>query len=140
MKGLALFLLAVLLGGAAAFAQEVPAFEREIQTSGVGLVAVRLDRHVYEAARADLGDLRVRTGAGSVPYALDRGFLPPLPERRGEIRNRGVAPGGAATAVLDFGERVPKERLALRLSGDNFRRRVAVEGSDDGRSWVGLGR
>jgi hypothetical protein len=116
-----------------------PAFEREIRTPGAGLVAVRLDRHVYEAARSDLGDLRVlEESATSVPYTLDRGFPPASPERRPEIRNRGVVPAGAATAVLDFGERVTKTRLALRLGGDNFRRRVVVEGSDDGRSWVTL--
>jgi len=40
--------------------------------------------------------------------------------------------------VLDFGERVSKERLALRLSGENFRRRVTVEGSDDGGAWTTL--
>jgi hypothetical protein len=40
--------------------------------------------------------------------------------------------------VLDFSERVSKDRLALRLSGENFRRRVSVEGSDDGRAWTTL--
>jgi hypothetical protein len=43
-----------------------------------------------------------------------------------------------ATAVLDFGERVHKHHLTVRTSGDNFRRRVSVEGSDDGRSWTTL--
>jgi len=141
VRRLVAFLLVGLPVAAAASAQDAhaPAFEREVRTPGAGLVAVRLDRHVYEAARSDLGDLRVLEGsATSVPYTLDRGFPPARPERRPEIRNRGVVPGGAATAVLDFGERVTKTRLALRLSGDNFRRRVVVEGSDDGRSWVTL--
>jgi hypothetical protein len=54
------------------------------------------------------------------------------------IRNRGWRADGAATAVLDFGRRLGKRRLQLRLSGDNFRRRVAVEGGDDGSAWVTL--
>ncbi len=141
MSRLVAFLLVGLPMASAASAKNdsPPAFEREIRTPGAGLVAVRLDRHVYEAARSDLGDLRVlEESATSVPYTLDRGLPPASPERRPEIRNRGVVPGGAATAVLDFGKRVTKTRLALRLSGDNFRRRVVVEGSDDGRSWVTL--
>jgi hypothetical protein len=117
----------------------VPAFEREIQVTGDGLVAVTLDRHVYEAARPDLGDLRIRDGRGNaVAYALDRGGAGLQPERHSRIRNRGTVGRGAATAVLDFGERVRKDRLALRLSGENFRRRVSVEGSDDGRTWATL--
>lgn len=141
MKRLIAFLLVGLPVVSAAPAQDAlaPAFEREIRTSGTGLVSVRLDRHVYEGARSDLGDLRVlEAPATTAPYTLDRGFSPAGPERRPEIRNRGLVRGGAATAVLDFGERVTKTRLALRLSGDNFRRRVVVEGSDDGRSWVTL--
>src|SRR5262249_146311 len=42
------------------------------------------------------------------------------------------------TVTLDFGGPVGKRRLSLRLSGDNFRRRVAVEGSADGARWVTL--
>jgi hypothetical protein len=135
--------VALVAGGlwaaAAGAASDGPAFEREIHVADGGLVAVRLDRHVYEAARPDLGDLRIRDGRGNaVPYALDRGLVGPQPERRPRIRNRGTVAGGAATAVLDFGERAKKDHLVLRLSGENFRRRVSVEGSDDGRSWATL--
>jgi hypothetical protein len=135
----ALVSLALLAGAAALGAEPPPAptFEREIRVAGPGLAAVRLDRHVYEAARSDLGDLRVLDPRGEpMPYALDRGLPGPQPERRPRVRNRGFAGRGSATAVLDFGAGTSKERLALRLSGDNFRRRVSVEGSDDGRDWT----
>jgi hypothetical protein len=137
----AVALLAVLAGAAALAAESppAPAFEREIRVAGPGLAAVRLDRHVYEAARSDLGDLRVLDPQGEpVPYALDRGLPGPQPESRPRVRNRGFVGRGSATAVLDFGEKTSKERLALRLSGHNFRRRVSVEGSDDGRDWTML--
>ncbi len=92
---------------------------------------------MYEAARSDLGDLRILDPRGEpVPYTVDRGLLGPQPERRPRVRNRGIVRGGPATAVLDFGGKTGKERLSLRLSGDNFRRRVRVEGSDDGRDWT----
>ena len=69
---------------------------------------------------------------------IDRAERLGLPEARPAIRNRGWSADGAATAVLDFGRRLGKRRLQLRLSGDNFRRRVAVEGGDDGAAWVTL--
>jgi hypothetical protein len=118
----------------------VPALEREIRVDAAGRVAVRLDRDAYEGAREDLGDLRVQDEGGrEVPYVLDRAG----PRGRGEdlrpaLRNNGWRKDGSVTAVLDFGARVAKRRLELRLSGDNFRRRVAVEGGGDGASWTTL--
>lgn len=124
---------------AAASSPAPPAWERPIEVVAPGRVSVRLDRDVYEAARADLGDLRVLDERGrDIPYVIDRGERLGLPEARPGIRNRGWTADGAATAVLDFGRRLDKRRLQLRLSGDNFRRRVAVEGSDDGVAWVRL--
>ena len=116
-----------------------PAFERPIEVNAPGRVFVRLDRDVYEAARADLGDLRVLDERGrDVPYVIDRGEPIGLQEARPAIRNRGWTADGSATAVLDFGGRLAKRRLQLRLSGDNFRRRVAVEGGEVGAAWVTL--
>jgi hypothetical protein len=109
----------------------------EVETSG--LFGVRLDRHVYEAARADLGDLRLLDRRGDdVPYVLDRGRGPDRAEVRPRMRNRGHRPDGSATVVLDFGEQIDKDRLVLRLTGRNFRRRVTVEGSNDAESWTTL--
>jgi hypothetical protein len=134
-KGLALFgwLLA-----AAAFAS--PAFERAVQVAAPGRVAVRLDREVYEAARPDLGDLRVLDASGRlVPFLIDRGAASGRrEEERPRRRNVGRTARGDATADLDFGRPAPKSRLRLRLSGDNFRRSVAVAGSADGREWTTL--
>jgi hypothetical protein len=116
-----------------------PAFQRPIEVKAQGRVFVLLDRDVYEAARADLGDLRVSDERGrDVPYVVDRAERLDLPEARPAIRNRGWTADGAATAVLDFEGRLAKRRLQLRLSGDNFRRRVAVEGGEDGAAWVTL--
>ena len=136
-------LLAVAASGALAVAAAPsagpPAFERPIQVNAPGRVFVLLDPDVYEAARADLGDLRVSEERGrDVPYVIDRGEPLVLPQTRPAIRNRGWTADGAATAVLDFGRRLGKRRLQLRLSGENFRRRVAVEGGNDGVAWVML--
>ncbi len=133
-----------LLAGAAGLvglaAASPPSLERAVAVDAAGRLAARLDRDVYEGARADLGDLRVVDGrGGEVPYLLDRGQPEGgAPETRPAARNRGWRADGAATAVLDFGGRFPKRRLELRLSGANFRRRVAVEGSDDAGRWTTL--
>jgi hypothetical protein len=134
-------LLTVTASGALALAAvpsaRLPTFERTIEVAAAGRVLVRLDRDVYEAARADLGDLRVSDESGrDIPYVIDRAEPVGLPQARPAIRNRGWSADGAATAVLDFGGRLGKRRLQLRLSGDNFRRRVSVEGSDDGAGWT----
>jgi hypothetical protein len=116
-----------------------PDFERPIEVTAPGLAAVFLDRHVYEAAREDLGDLRVLDSRGDdVPYVLDRGRGEQWPEVRPRMRNRGHHRDRSATVVLDFGARVDKDRITLGLSGANFRRRVQVEGSDDGEAWTTL--
>jgi hypothetical protein len=117
-----------------------PAFERAVQVAAPGRVAVRLDRDVYEAARPDLGDLRVREASGRlVPFVLDRGASTAHEEeRRPQIRNAGRTARGEATADLDFGGPAARSRLQLRLSGDNFRRAVSVAGSADGREWTTL--
>jgi hypothetical protein len=130
--------LAILAAGAAE-APLPPEFERPLEVDAPGLTAVVLDRLVYEAAREDLGDLRVVDSAGDdVPYVLDRGRGAPRPEVRPRMLNRRHNRDRSATVVLDFGARVDKDRLALRLNGYNFRRRVEVEGSDDGESWTTL--
>jgi hypothetical protein len=133
-KAIALAALAV------AAAPGPPAFERVVRVEKAGRAVLVLDRDVYESARADLGDLRLVDPSGrEVPYVLDRGGSS---ARRGpvrpDVRNRGWRADGAATAVLDFGGRVAKRRLTLRLSGDDFRRPVSVEGSEDGREWTTL--
>jgi hypothetical protein len=98
---------------------------------------VRLDRRVYESARADLGDLRIVDERGAlVPFLIDRGEASgPLVEVRPVVRDHVWLRDGAASAVLDFGGRAGRRRLRLELSGRNFRRRVSVEGSDDQATW-----
>src|SRR5262249_26221073 len=91
---------------------------------------ITLDRDVYERARADLGDLRVRDGQGrEVPYLLERVADEPVRERRTPaIENRVFTRGQQVQATLDFGAPTLKSEVTLHLSGDNFRRRVKVEG------------
>ena len=54
------------------------------------------------------------------------------------LLNREFEKGRSESVTLDFGGAVKKHALQLSLSGDNFRRHVSVEGSDDGRAWSTL--
>lgn len=139
-----LFALGLALHGSASAApgpggtgEERPAFERVVEGVEPGRTAVVLDREVYEGARPDLADLRIVDDTGaSVPYLLDVDSPRDAAEtRRPEILNRGFVRGRSVTVTLDFGGRLRKHELGLSLSGENFRRRVMVEGSDDGRRW-----
>jgi hypothetical protein len=118
-------------------ASPLPSVVRGIEATP-GRVAVVLDRDVYDVAREDLGDLRVLDGAGRlVPYVLDRGRETST-RIAPRVIDRSFTRGTLERVTLDFGARTWKRELALRLSGDNFRRRVIVEGSDDGASWATL--
>lgn len=128
-------LLAALLAAATTGHARV---ERLVQVPQAGRVVVTLDRDVYEHARADLGDLRLRANGGTeVPYLVQRVESDPPPAFRQPHRlNKGQLKGIGPTATLDFHEPVLKSELVVSLSGDNFRRRVTVEGRNRGeRVW-----
>jgi uncharacterized protein DUF3999 len=128
-----------LLALLAVVASDHPAVERPIAVDGPGRVAVELDRDVYAGARADLGDVRVVDDASRrVPFVIDRDAPEPPQPLNPVVLNKGFIPGRSATATLDFGQKVRKSALHVRLPGENFRRRVAVEGSDDGRAFTTL--
>lgn len=122
-------LAAAVLGLAAAHPPDRPTVERVIDVPRPGRVAVVLDRDVYETARPDLGDLRVVDDQDRpVPYLLERVSEEPPALKRPVLLNRGFVRGRSATVTLDFEGPVLKRDLHLSLSGDNFRRRVVVEG------------
>ena len=122
------------------FAVTVPAAEvsRPIEVAAPGRAVIVLDRDVYENARADLGDLRISDDEGrEVPYLLVGAADDSAPTTRPVLRDASYVRGEKAMVTLDFGAPTPKSALTLALSGDNFRRRVTVEGRDGrDREWV----
>jgi hypothetical protein len=114
-------------------------WERPLEVSQPGRVAVVIDRHVYAEARADLADLRVVDDSGRlVPYLLERTSTAAVSPLQPTLLNREFEKGRSESVTLDFGGAVKKHALRLSLSGDNFRRHVGVEASDDGRVWSTL--
>jgi hypothetical protein len=102
---------------------------RQVEHAAPGATAAVLDRDVYENARADLGDLRILDDQGrETPYLLVRADERPGPSVRPALRDASFVRGRKAMVTLDFGAPTLKSDLTLALSGDNFRRRVTVEG------------
>lgn len=115
---------------------------RSIESPGAAagegdLVRFVLDEEALASSRADLSDLRILDRGGEeVPYVVHA--------RRGGVReevlqprivNRGQVEGGERAELL-FESRTSRNRLRIETTGDDFRRRVLVEASDDGREWT----
>ena len=100
-----------------------------------------LTPEVFGQARADLGDLRLYDGRGrEVPYALrvrrTRHQRQRLPARQ---FNRQTDPDGSVEVTLELDEgRREHDEIDVVTGGRDFRRRVQIQGSDDGKDWGSL--
>jgi hypothetical protein len=105
---------------------------------GLELRSARLSQEVFAAARLDLADLRLVDNRGEeVPYQL-RVMRGESSEVTVEARrfNESLVEGKIFEVALDLGES-PREHNELEIAtdGEAFRRRVQLEGSDDGKTW-----
>jgi hypothetical protein len=99
--------------------------------------ALPLDRTIYAGAQADLADLRVVRDGREIPYVIQ-----PLAGRmeqkelRPEILDRSVVPGSGLQLTLDLGKPAKHNRLRIATDRKNFRTKVRIETSGDGRRWA----
>lgn len=102
-------------------------------------VRISLTPDILDACeQEDLSDLRLADLKGTeVPYAIIR-----EKESReevelvGQVLNRESPSANSSRITVDFGRSVVKNRITVTTAGDNFRRRVRVEGSADQASWA----
>ncbi len=104
-----------------------------IEPAAKEYVTLELTPEIYQKADRDLSDLRLIGSHGrQVPYLL---FLPRDTVRQEEytpqVINRGADEQGNAVVTLDFAEQIYKNLIKVETEGENFRRRVTVEGSND---------
>ncbi len=88
---------------------------------------------IYDAARPDLGDIRLVNPHGEqAPYVLVKP-KDTTEERKYEpaVINRSTNVDRAAMVTLDFEKKVVKNSIEVMTRGNNFRRAVKVEGSND---------
>jgi hypothetical protein len=102
------------------------------------VVEFSLTPEVLDMVRPEFQDLRVVARPSEeigfvIKSAKDEVREVPLDAR---LYDRTFVPGRQSSVIADFGSRVLKNRIMVRTPGSNFRRKVRVEGSDDGESWA----
>ena len=107
------------------------------QNTTPGMYDVLVPLPVLDKARPDLADLRLLDSANrEIPYALR--VRRDVAERRAiEARIfNAVTAGPAAEVSVDLGENPGEHNeVEIETGGMNFRRQVAIEGSDSGSEW-----
>lgn len=102
-----------------------------------GPVDFLLTPSVFDKAAYELQDLRLSAGAGDIPYALR--VREPRESREkvaAKIYNRTHGPDQSTEAWLDLNqEGLEHNEIQIDMQGDNFRRRVVLEGSTDAEHW-----
>ena len=139
----AILLLFTQVYAVAAFDPTGWAWKRTIELGrATGFVRLPISPEVFDKAQATLDDLRVVDDSGAlVPHVLHWGRVRELQKlewRPARLLNEAYAPGRYGRVVADFGAAVEKNQVKVTISGTNSRRRVLVEGSNDGKSWEGV--
>ena len=108
------------------------------RTSGPGINEMVVPLHVMDKAREDLADLRLTDPNGrEIPYALRiRKEVDDKRQIAANLFNEVTVGSKTSEASVDLGENPGEHNeLEVETSGTNFRRRVDVEGGDNGKDW-----
>ena len=114
-------------------------FSQAIDVPANGLIRVNLPAETLDAARPDLGDVRILDSAGrEVPFLIDR----PMPRRESALRSQELrtALEPAATQItLTTGTKSLLKGVTFETPpGSEFIKAVRVEGSHDSATWLQL--
>ncbi len=102
-----------------------------------GVISVALTPQLFDQALPGREDLRVvADGKEEIGYVIKEtqagSRIEPLEV---QLYNRTYLPGRQSSVTVDFGTKVKKNQIEVQTGGTNFRRRVTIEGSDDGEKW-----
>ncbi len=104
-----------------------------------GFVRLTVSPWVFDKSESDLRDIRILDKSGNlVPYLVHWGrnkAAERIEWSNVRMINTSFEPRQSVRAVLDFGGTREKNRLKIETTGENFRRRILIEGSQDTRSW-----
>jgi hypothetical protein len=137
----ALMVLLVTCAGAdAAFDRSGWTWQRSVELPDIsGFVRLPIPPEVFDETQPTLNDLRIVDDGGVlVPHVIHWGRVREVRTvewRPARLLNQTYAPGRYGRVVADFGEPAEKNQIKVNLSGNNYRRRVLLEGSDNGRNW-----
>jgi hypothetical protein len=139
-----LLLLVLLLGTAttasATFDHSGWGWQRPIAVGrNSGFVRLAITPEIFDQSQAELNDLRVLDSSNSLaPHVVHWGRfrelrrLEWLPAR---LLNETFLPEDFSRVTIDFQEMTEKNRIEVTLSGENYRRRALLEGSNDSKTW-----
>jgi hypothetical protein len=102
------------------------------------LAECALTPEVLDASLPDLRDLRVVVhGNEEIPFVIktNQGSVSRVPLQV-RLYNRTCVADRESTITADFGKKELKNRVRVMTPGTNFRRKVRVEGSDNGETWM----
>lgn len=107
----------------------------KIQSDQEGFVRLAVTPEMFDQSQASLNDLRVVDDTGVlVPHIVHWARVTAAERtewRSVQLLNPTFEPSGYARVTLDFGEPVRKNRVKINQSGENFRRRLLIDGSAD---------
>ena len=113
----------------------------DIRTSS-GFVRLVIPPEIFNESQASLDDLRVIDESKRlVPHVIHWGRVKETQRvewQPARMLNATFVPGKYATVIADFGETAEKNRIMVSLSGQNYRRRALLEGSNDSKVWEGV--
>jgi len=115
-------------------------WQRSINTgTSSGFVRLVIPPEVFNEGQATLNDLRVIDESKRlVPHVIHWGRVQEtqrLEWQPARQINATFAPGKYATVAVDFGGTAEKNQITVSLSGQNYRRRALLEGSNDSQAW-----
>jgi Protein of unknown function (DUF3999) len=105
-----------------------------------GYIRVPLDGETFHRSLRSLADLRIVDDQGSeIPYALFEEREETTEEQfRPKVFNQAVLPGKYSTLTLDLEKEIANNTLTLKTKSRNFKRRLEIAGSHDGKQWLVL--
>lgn len=143
----ALLILTLLVGGAfpalAAFTPTEWKYYKEIEANGAAteFMLLDLDAEVFDKSSAGLADIRITKDGVEIPYAMyaeksDRRYIA-VPATLKDLSSSAatvsfildVSPGASGAQLISH------NRVDIRVTGDEFRKNVTVEGSTDRNQW-----
>jgi hypothetical protein len=94
---------------------------------------------VFNDSQPSLNDLRVLDENNTlVPHIVHWGRVREIRQQEwksARLVNATFVPGKYSRMIVDFGETVEKNLIRVSLSGQNYRRRALLEGSNESKSW-----
>jgi hypothetical protein len=114
-------------------------YHGQIQAPPEKFVALPLTPQILDRSeKSDLSDFRIVDARGSeIPYAVvfETEMLSKMIQKGKEL-NRDYPDPSTSRITVDFGASVTKDKITVETEGNNFRRFLRVEGSDDLHSWA----